>query len=146
MEIFKHHPNLKEAYKTSDGQHFYQEDRAKLHAKSLEDKKIEHLINPGTNSTTADTIDWSKKTKDEISVELEKREIDFDPKMKKADLILLLEGGEKSDEGENGITGEKELKDMSLEVLNDMIAKLDPEKEAATKEEALEMLETLNTK
>jgi hypothetical protein len=45
-EIFKTNPNLKEVYTTSDGECFYNENDAKLHSKSLQDKKVELVLNP----------------------------------------------------------------------------------------------------
>lgn len=41
--IFKTNPNLKEFFKTSDGEAFYQESNAHNHAKSLEDKTVETI-------------------------------------------------------------------------------------------------------
>ena len=45
-EIFKTNPNLKEVHITSDGECFYNEGDAKNHSKSLEDKKVELVLNP----------------------------------------------------------------------------------------------------
>lgn len=45
-EIFKTNPNLKEVHITSDGQAFYNDSDAKLHAKSLKDKSVELIVNP----------------------------------------------------------------------------------------------------
>lgn len=45
-KIFESNPNLKEVHMTSDGQCFYNEPDAKLHAKSLEDKAVELVMNP----------------------------------------------------------------------------------------------------
>jgi hypothetical protein len=44
-EIFETNPNLKEVHMTSDGECFYNENDAKMHAKSLEDKKVEIVFN-----------------------------------------------------------------------------------------------------
>lgn len=45
-EIFKSNPNLKEVHMTSDGQCFYNDNDAKMHAKTLEDKAVELVMNP----------------------------------------------------------------------------------------------------
>ncbi|WP_445720229.1 hypothetical protein [Flavobacterium sp.] len=45
-EIFKSNPNLKEVHMTSDGQCFYSDNDAKMHAKTLEDKAVELVMNP----------------------------------------------------------------------------------------------------
>jgi len=54
MEIFNTNPKLEKCFKTSDGEHFYNESDAKNHAKSLEDKHVEKLINPEFISEQAD--------------------------------------------------------------------------------------------
>lgn len=46
MNIFENHPNLEKCFSTSDGEHFYNENDAKNHAKSLEDKTVEPVYNP----------------------------------------------------------------------------------------------------
>lgn len=46
LEIFKTNPNLKEVHMTSDGQCFYNEYDAKMHAKTLKDKTVELVVNP----------------------------------------------------------------------------------------------------
>lgn len=43
--IFESNPNLKKAFITSDGTPFYQENDAKNHAKTLEDKSVEPVYN-----------------------------------------------------------------------------------------------------
>lgn len=45
-DIFKTNPNLKEAYKTSDENYFYSKNAAQNHAKTLENKTIQELVNP----------------------------------------------------------------------------------------------------
>ena len=45
-KIFESNPNLKEVHMTSDGQCFYNDNDAKLHAKALEDKAVELVMNP----------------------------------------------------------------------------------------------------
>lgn len=42
--IFERNPELTEYFKTSDGQAFYTESSANLHARSLNDKNVEHVI------------------------------------------------------------------------------------------------------
>jgi hypothetical protein len=44
--IFETNPNLKEVHMTSDGESFYNDNDAKLHAKSLKDKTVELVVNP----------------------------------------------------------------------------------------------------
>lgn len=43
-QVFKNNPALKVYYKTSDGTAFYNESDAKLHAKTLDDKKVEPIF------------------------------------------------------------------------------------------------------
>lgn len=45
-KIFESNPNLKEVHMTSDGQCFYNDNDAKMHAKTLEDKAVELVMNP----------------------------------------------------------------------------------------------------
>lgn len=45
-EIFESNPELKQVHFTSDGQAFFKESDAKNHAKTLEDKKVELVVNP----------------------------------------------------------------------------------------------------
>lgn len=45
-EIFENNPQLKEVHVTADGQCFYNDGDAKNHAKSLQDKKVELVLNP----------------------------------------------------------------------------------------------------
>jgi hypothetical protein len=45
-KIFETNPNLKEVHMTSDGETFYKDNDAKMHAKSLKDKTVELVINP----------------------------------------------------------------------------------------------------
>ena len=51
QDIFTHNPNLKEVLKTSDGEYFYTENSAKNHAKTLDDKSVEHLEKPKESQT-----------------------------------------------------------------------------------------------
>ena len=41
--IFKLHPNLKEFFRTADGEVFYKETDANNHAKTLVSKKVDHI-------------------------------------------------------------------------------------------------------
>jgi membrane protein involved in colicin uptake len=45
-KIFKANPHLKDVHQTSDGELFYNDNDAKMHAKTLEDKKVEVILNP----------------------------------------------------------------------------------------------------
>ena len=51
QDIFTQNPNLQEVFKTSDGEYFYNENSAKNHAKTLEDKSVEHLEKPKESQT-----------------------------------------------------------------------------------------------
>jgi hypothetical protein len=44
--IFDANPSLKKYFKTSDGEPFYKEGDANLHAKSLEDRKVTPVFRP----------------------------------------------------------------------------------------------------
>jgi hypothetical protein len=73
MEIFNTNPKLEKCFKTSDGEHFYNESDAKNHAKSLEDKHVEKLVNPEFISQQADqNQDESLLDGDEIPSEMDK--------------------------------------------------------------------------
>ncbi len=45
MNVFENHPNLEKCFSTSDGELFYNENDAKNHSKTLEDKKVEPVFN-----------------------------------------------------------------------------------------------------
>ena len=45
-DFWNEHPNLELVYLTSDGEKFYQENDAKNHAKTLENKSVETVYNP----------------------------------------------------------------------------------------------------
>lgn len=51
QDIFTQNPNLQEVFKTSDGQYFYNENSAKNHAKTLDDKSVQHLEKPNAIQT-----------------------------------------------------------------------------------------------
>jgi len=44
--IFEANPNLKKYFKTSDGESFYKEGDANLHAKGLENRKVTPVFRP----------------------------------------------------------------------------------------------------
>jgi hypothetical protein len=46
MKIFENQPNLEKCFSTSDGEHFYNENDAKNHARSLDEKSVEPVYNP----------------------------------------------------------------------------------------------------
>lgn len=50
MKIFKTRPNLDHYYKTSDGQAFFNESDAKMHAKTLKNKKVDKVVRPSSVS------------------------------------------------------------------------------------------------
>lgn len=43
-KIFKQNPELSEYFQTSDGQAFYTAEAARMHAKSLADKSVKHVV------------------------------------------------------------------------------------------------------
>ncbi|MBS7234151.1 hypothetical protein KHA90_24420 [Flavobacterium psychroterrae] len=45
-EIFETNPDLKSVHVTSDGTPFYNDNDAKMHAKTLKDKSVELIVNP----------------------------------------------------------------------------------------------------
>lgn len=45
-KIFESNPTLKEVHLTSDGEAFYNDNDAKMHAKTLKDKSVELVVNP----------------------------------------------------------------------------------------------------
>jgi hypothetical protein len=63
-EIFKTNPNLKEVHMTSDGQAFYNDNDAKMHAKSLEDKKVELVLNPDHIEVVAEEVEETEETEE----------------------------------------------------------------------------------
>lgn len=102
-EIFETNPNLKEVHITSDGQAFYNDNDAKMHAKTLEDKKVELVLNPKflTDIEVIDDEDLSgsdepkleDKTKAEL-VEYAKENFDLELDVKKnthAQLLVAIE-------------------------------------------------------
>jgi hypothetical protein len=99
--IFEQHPNLTDAYQTSDGQFFYNENTAKMHAKTLDNKLVKHLENDSSESDSGGkgSLDDSQK-KDltkltnpkliEYGVSLGVDESEFKD-LKKVDIIARIE-------------------------------------------------------
>ncbi|BFM42678.1 hypothetical protein CFS9_13190 [Flavobacterium sp. CFS9] len=56
-EIFESNPDLKEVHMTSDGQSFFKESDAKNHAKTLQDKTVELVVNPSDYENLLDDLD-----------------------------------------------------------------------------------------
>lgn len=56
-DIFITNPSLKEVHMTSDGQSFYNDNDAKMHAKSLKDKIVELVVNPSQLEVITDEDD-----------------------------------------------------------------------------------------
>lgn len=69
MNIFENQPNLEKCFSTSDGEHFYNENDAKNHAKSLEDKTVEPVYNPKFLG------DASSEESEKMAKELEETEL-----------------------------------------------------------------------
>lgn len=64
-EVFKENPQLKRVYVTTDGTPFYQENDARNHAKSLEDKTVEEVLNPAM----LDVVEEEEETEVETPAE-----------------------------------------------------------------------------
>lgn len=75
MNIFESNPNLEKCFSTSDGEHFYNENDAKNHAKSLEDKSVEPMYNPDF----LQVVDAQELSEDELNM----KEFDESEKMAK---------------------------------------------------------------
>lgn len=75
MEIFNTNPKLEKCFKTSDGEHFYNETDAKNHAKSLEDKHVEKLVNPEFLTKDGDELDLDEKKAEQMAIDLENLEL-----------------------------------------------------------------------
>jgi hypothetical protein len=82
MEIFNTNPKLEKCFKTSDGEHFYNESDAKNHAKSLENKHVEKLVNPEFISQQAD------QNQDESLEGNEDAELDGDEDLKQSEKMV----------------------------------------------------------
>tara|TARA_R100000306_G_C4376873_1_gene142305 strand:+ start:2922 stop:3446 length:525 start_codon:yes stop_codon:yes gene_type:complete len=66
-EVFKTHPNLKKYFKTSDGVKFYDEDAAKTHARTLENRTVETVHRTTKVQEIADKIIEAKKAVDDAA-------------------------------------------------------------------------------
>lgn len=55
--IFKQNPNLEKVFGTADGEFFYGESDAKNHAKSLEDKTIEIVLNENCLEAVSEDVE-----------------------------------------------------------------------------------------
>jgi hypothetical protein len=56
-KIFETNPNLKEVHMTSDGEAFYNDNDAKMHAKTLKDKTVELVVNPSLIDVITEDVD-----------------------------------------------------------------------------------------
>ena len=94
-------------YKTSDGFVFYTENLAKNHARSLDDREVVEVpveVNysfkepkpkePGTKTKDPEDVDLNDFTVDELKAMAEEMEIDIPNRVKKAELIALIEDAE----------------------------------------------------
>ncbi|AOW08743.1 hypothetical protein [Flavobacterium gilvum] len=111
-EIFETNPNLKQVHLTSDGQAFYNDNDAKMHAKTLEDKNVELVINPSLIDTIAEDVDGDDEPKEEIN-----KTIPFVPS---ADRMNLGDSGSKED-------APKHEADEAKAELEKSLAEFDPE-------------------
>lgn len=95
-EIFEANPNLKEVHATSDGQCFYNDNDAKMHAKTLKDKSVELIVNPSTIDVEIEEeeldneVDTETEAAEKAKAELVKSLADFDPEMVKYPEALKL--------------------------------------------------------
>ena len=60
-KIFESNPQLKQVHVTADGECFYNDGDAKMHAKSLEDKKVELVLNPDHLEVVGEEIEEASK-------------------------------------------------------------------------------------
>jgi hypothetical protein len=103
-KIFEDNKGLKAYWKTSDGTPFYNENTANIHAKSLEDKKVEKVERPASSKAdkTANTTVPVKKAlkamnKTELLAEAAPFNIDTEGKSN-PELVILIEGAMKDKE------------------------------------------------
>lgn len=105
-EIFEANPNLKEVHATSDGQCFYNDNDAKMHAKTLKDKSVELIVNPSlidveieeeeldnevdTESEADEKAKKEQEAAEQAKAELVKSLADFDPETVKYPEALKL--------------------------------------------------------
>jgi hypothetical protein len=102
-EIFETNPNLKKVHMTSDGQSFYNDSDARMHAKSLEDKKVELVVNPDfldvvaevvsaeDNGDAAKVIDLKKLNKEALINFGKENELTIDESLTKAKIVESFE-------------------------------------------------------
>lgn len=95
-EIFEANPNLKEVHATSDGQCFYNDNDAKMHAKTLKDKSVELIVNPSLIDVEIEEeeldneVDTETEAAEKAKAELVKSLADFDPETVKYPEALKL--------------------------------------------------------
>lgn len=70
-EIFKTNPHLKQVHMTSDGEAFYNDNDARMHAKSLKDKTVECVLNPEFVSDVTEEVDEEAAADMEVVTEQE---------------------------------------------------------------------------
>jgi hypothetical protein len=61
MYIFEQNPDLKEVFQTVDGELFYTDNAAKNHARTLEDKTVEHFTRPAELKIVTDDSEESEE-------------------------------------------------------------------------------------
>lgn len=86
-KIFKQYPELDEAFKTSDGQYFFQIGDAKNHTKTLEDKKISTLKNDKSNDEESENFDFKKASKPKLIGYAKVIGLELDDKLTNAQMI-----------------------------------------------------------
>ena len=100
-KIFESNPNLKEVHMTSDGQCFYNDNDAKMHAKTLEDKSVELVMNP-TFLVDIEVVDEQElnggeksisemKPAELVALAKEKFDVELNPKTPKPTLVKQVE-------------------------------------------------------
>lgn len=104
-KVFKENPELKSVFKTADGKFFFTEDTAKMHAKSLDEKRVEKLERPlqvvKVEESSSD-VNLSKLKRAEL-VEYATKECGLEiGDETKAEIIALIEQSEKQEEGAEG--------------------------------------------
>ena len=94
-EVFEANPLLKQVYTTSDGENFYQENDAKNHAKSLEDKAVETIYNPTHLEVVGEEVVSDETSEMENFLAQEKLEAENAAKEAEAQALLEAEKSEK---------------------------------------------------
>ncbi len=90
--IFEANPNLKKCYQTSDGEFFYNQSDAKLHASSLKGKKVETLSRP--LETIKPKAEEAQKAKEAEEAQKAKEAEEAQKTTLAADLIELINKAE----------------------------------------------------